>query len=231
MKYILNIILCLVLLAGCQAGNVASFWDGRSVAVEDIAASEEQFADFVSAAAKAPSQDALHAMDVLFDKLKEDAVDYFIYAEWMNAFYDILSPCRSALLYGKAVERLVSDGILTENEYAPFLRRLEWMQLNTEGSPAMVPGCSHFDTRTLVLVLDLGCPSCREALEKLGAAPEWNGVRKIAVGLGNGPQPTVPGWKYLFPENGNACFDLHSSPAYFVVAAGGVVEKGYTPAL
>jgi hypothetical protein len=129
------------------------------------------------------------------------------------------------------VERLVSDGILTENEYAPFLRRLEWMQLNTEGSPAMVPGCSHFDTRTLVLVLDLGCPSCREALEKLGAAPEWNGVRKIAVGLGNGPQPTVPGWEYLSPENGNACFDLHSSPAYFVVAAGGVVEKGYTPAL
>lgn len=224
-------ILCLALLSGCQTGNVASFWDGRSVVVEDIAASEEQFAEFASAAAKALPQDALHAMDVLFDKLKEDPVDYFIYAEWMDAFYDILSPCRSALLYGKAVERLVSDGILTDNEYAHFQKRLEWMQFNTEGSPAMVPGCSRFESRTLVLVLDLGCPSCREALEKLGSAPEWNGVRKIAVGLGNGPQPSVSGWEYLFPENGTSCFDIHTSPIYFVVAPDGTVEKGYTSAL
>lgn len=232
MKYIFNIILCLALLSGCQTGNVASFWDGRSVAVDDIAAAEDQFADFASAAVSAQPQDALHAMDVLFDKLKQDAVAYFIYAEWMDgAFYNILSPCRSALLYGKAVERLVSDGILVENEYAPFLRRLEWMQLNAEGSPATVPGCARFDARTLVLVLDLGCPSCREALEKLGNAPEWNGVRKIAVGLGNGPQPSVSGWEYLFPENGTSCFDIHTSPIYFVVAPDGTVEKGYTPAL
>lgn len=232
MKRTLTAVLCLALLAGCRAPGVGEFWNTHSIDYSDIHAAEEQFADFAELAVAAPAEEALAAMDVLFDKLKQDTVAYYVYAEWMDgAFYNLLSPCRDATLYGKAVDRMVADGILTENDYAPYLRRREWIGFNREGSTAFVPGASPFDTRTLVLVLDLGCPSCREALEKLGADPQWEDVRKLAVGLGFGPAPEVPGWEYLFPENGMSVFDIGMTPVYFVAAADGTVESGYTLAL
>jgi hypothetical protein len=54
---------------------------------------------------------------------------------------------------------------------------------------------------------------------------------KVAVGLGYGPKPEVPGWEYLFPENGTTVFDMHMTPVFFVVSADGTVESGYTPAI
>ena len=77
----------------------------------------------------------------------------------------------------------------------------------------------------------MSCPSCREALQKLAEDPQWNDVKKLAVCLGYGPQPSVPGWDYLSPENGDVVFDLHMTPVYFVIAADGTVEHGYTLAL
>lgn len=232
MKYLSTVIPCLVLLAGCQAQDVSTYWDTKSIDYSDIRAAEDRFADFAELAASAPEQDALAAMDVLFDKMKEDTVAYYIYSDWMDgAFYTVLSPCRSVTLYGKAVDRIVADGILDASECEPFLQKREWIQYNLEGMKAIVPGLSLIDTRTLVLVLDLGCPTCREALETLGADPQWSDTRKVAIGLGYGPQPAVPGWEYLFPENGPAVFDIQMTPVYFVVAADGSVESGYAPAL
>ena len=97
--------------------------------------------------------------------------------------------------------------------------------------PVGLPVRSLRTARTLVLVLDLGCPTCREALETVATDPQWDGLQKLAVGLGYGPKPEVPGWEYLFPENGTTVFDLHMTPIYFVVNADGTVESGYTPAL
>lgn len=232
MKNFVAAILCLALLAGCQAGGVGNFWEKHSIDYTDIRAAEDQFADFAERAVAAPEEEALAALDALFDQLQKDTMGYYIYSEWMDgAFYNLLSPCRNATLYGKAVDRMVADGVLTENEYAPYLRRREWIGYNLEGAQAFVPGMSSSDTRTLVLVLDLGCPSCREALEKLGNDPQWEGIRKLAVGLGYGLHPEVPGWEFLFPENGTAVFDIGMTPVYFVVAADGTVERGYTLAL
>ena len=232
MKHFSTAVLCLALLAGCQAQDVSTFWNTRNIDYSDIRAAEEQFADFAELAASAPEQDALAAMDVLFDKMKEDTVAYYIYSEWMDgAFYTLLSPCRSAALYGKAVDRIVADGILTAGECEPFLQKREWMQYNQEGTKAFVPGLSLTGTRTLVLVLDLGCPTCREALETLGADPQWSSIRKVAICLGYGPEPAVPGWEYLFPENGTTVFDIDMTPIYFMAAADGSVESGYAPAI
>lgn len=232
MRNSLTAVLCLALLTGCQAAGVGNFWEKHSIDYTDIRAAEDQFADFAELAAAAPAEEAFTALDDLFDRLKQDTVAYYIYSEWMEgAFYNLLSPCRSAALYGKSVDRIVADGVLTENDYAPYLRRREWIGYNLEGAQAFVPGMSSFDARTLVLVLDLGCPSCREALEKLGGDPQWEDVRKLAVGLGYGPHPGVPGWEFLFPENGMAVFDIGMTPIYFVVAADGTVERGYTLAL
>lgn len=232
MKSTLTSVLCLALLAGCQAAGVGQFWNTHSIDYSDIRAAENQFADFAELAVSAPEEEALAALDVLFDKLKQDTVGYYLYSEWMDgAFYNLLSPCRNVTLYGKAVDRIVADGILQPYECEPFLQRREWIQYNQEGAKAFVPGLSRFDARTLVLVLDLGCPSCREALETVAADPQWSGLDKLAVGLGYGPKPEVPGWEYLFPENGSAVFDIHMTPIYFVAAADGTVESGYTPAL
>ena len=232
MKHFPTAILCLALLVGCQATGVGNFWNRHSIDISDIDDAEEQFADFAELAASAPAEDALAALDVLFDKLKQDTLAYYLYSEWMDgAFYNLISPCRSASLYGKAVDRFVADGILTTDECEPFLRRREWIGYNLEGTKAIVPGLAQIDTRTLVLVLDLGCPSCREALETVSADPQWDGLRKIAVGLGYGPRPEVPDWDYLFPENGRTVFDINMTPVYFVAAADGTVEHGYTLAL
>ena len=231
MKNFTTAVLCLAFLAGCQASGVSRFWDTHSIDCSDIRAAEHQFADFAELAVSAPEQDAFSALDVLFDKLKQDTAAYYLYSDWMNAFYTLLSPCRNASLYGKAVDRIVADGILDTFECEPFLQRREWMQYNLAGTKAFVPGFSRFDTRTLVLVLDLGCPTCREALETVAADPQWKGVKKLAICLGYGIKPAVPGWEYLFPENAGTVFDIQMTPVYFVVSADGVVESGYTPAL
>ena len=232
MKKFIIAVLCLALLAGCRASGVGDFWNTHSIDYSDIHAAEEQFADFAELTIPAPEEDALAALDVLFDKLKQDTVAYYIYSEWMDgAFYNLLSPCRSATLYGKAVDRMAADGVLTPSDCEPYLQRREWIQYNQEGAQAVVPGWVPAGVRTLILVLDMGCPSCREALEKLSADPQWVGVKKTAVCLGWGPEPSVPGWDYLFPENGSAVFDIHMTPIYFVAAADGTVERGYTLAL
>ena len=232
MRHSAVFILCLVLLTGCQASGIRGFWNDVPLLENDLSVSEDRFASFAEQAVSAPEEDALAAMDDLFDKMKQDPVAYYIYTEWMDgSFYSPLSPCRNAVLYDKAVDRIVADGILSADECEPFLQKREWILYNREGAKATVPGISDFDTRTLVLVMDLSCPSCREALQKLAEDPQWNDVKKLAVCLGYGPQPSVPGWDYLFPENGDVVFDIHMSPFYFVVAADGTVESGYAPAL
>lgn len=230
MKHFAVFFLCLALLAGCQASDIRGYWADVPLLEDDLRVSEDRFADFAEKAVAAPEEDALAAMDLLFDRLTHDAVAYYIYSEWMEAaFYSALSPCRSPLLYDKAVERRVADGIFDTDECEPFLRRREWLQYNREGAKATVPGMSHPDTRTLVLVLDLSCPSCREALETLAEDAQWNGYKKVAVCLGYGPRPSVPGWEYISSENASAVFDIHMTPVYFVLAADGTVERSYAP--
>ena len=225
-------ILCLALLMGCQASGIRGFWNNVPLLEADISLSEDRFADFAELAVAAPEADALAAMDVLFDRLKQDPVAYYVYAEWVDgAFYNPLSPCRSASLYGKAVQRIVADGVLEMNECEPFLQKREWIQYNQPGAQAMVPGISSFDSRTLVLVLELSCPSCRQALERLYSDPQWAGMRHLAVCCGRGSQPDIPGWEYLSPNNPTVVFDPNVTPVYFVVAADGIVEQGYTAAL
>ena len=231
MRKIFAIAAAALLIISCGRTGVAAFWDTHSIDYSDIDAAENQFADFAELAVAAPENEALTAMDVLFDKLKEDEVAYYIYSDWMvGAFYNLLSPCRSPLLFSKAVERIVTDGVLTTTACEPFIRRRDWIQYNCEGQPATVPGIN-IKGRTLVLVLDLGCSSCREALEKLWADSRWDGLRHVAVGCGFGPTPTVEGWEYVISDNASVVFDPKMTPIYFVVGEDGMVEVPYSLAL
>jgi len=231
MRRILLLLVLLPTLFSCRSNGVRDFWPAEGIAYDDIDAAKDRLARFAELAVAAPQPEALAAMDVLFDSLLTDPVAYYLYSDWMDAaFYSLHSPCRDADLYGKAVDRMVSDSVLTDADCAPFLQKREWLRLNRKGRPATLPG-GPVTERTLVLVLDLGCPSCREALETLAADPRWSGVPKRAIGCGYGPRPDVPGWDYRFPGDAAAVFDPHLTPVYFVVAADGTVEQPYTLAI
>ena len=220
------LLISLALLVGCQGAGVKSFWKTHQINLDDIQLEETQFASFAQLAVESPEQDAMEALDGLFDILREDEVMYYVYTDWMDAvFYSLLSPCRSAALYSRAVEHMVGDGILTGSDIDVRLQRKEWINYNTKGATAIVPGAV-IRERTLVLVLDQGCPSCKEALTKLSA--DWNDVRRIAICCGIGPPPIQHGWEYLTDNQSGAVFDPKMTPIYFVVAADGTVETPYT---
>lgn len=232
MKYAAQVILCLAFLTGCRASGIGGYWNNCPLLDNNLSICEERFADFAELAVASPQADALAAMDALFDRLKQDTVAYYIYSEWMDgAFYNLLSPCRNATLYTKAVDRIVADAVLSTAECEPFLKKRQWIGYNLPGERAAVPGCPSFTDRTLVLVLDLSCSSCRQALEKLSSEAQWAGIRHLAVCCGYGPHPDFPGWDYVYAENPSAVFDPGLTPIYFIVAADGTVESGYLPAL
>lgn len=231
-KRLFTVLLSILVLLCCGRPSVKGYWNRHDISFNDLRAAEDQFADFAELASSAPEVESLAELNVLFDRLRSETVLYYTYSEWMDdAFYSILSPCRNAALYTEAVDRIVSDGILDMIECEPFLQKREWIQYNQVGQTFTIPGISSISEKTLVLVLDLSCPSCRKALSKLADAPEWAGMRHLAVGCGNGPDPEIPGWDYIFPENAETVFDIRMTPVFFVVAPDGTVEIPYTPAL
>ncbi len=233
--------LALAFLCSCNSGDLRSFWKDVPLLETDIRVSESRLAQFAELAVRAPESEALASLDILFDRLKENEVAYYVYCDWMDgAFYSIFSPCRNARLYSKAVDRMALDGIHSNSSLAPFLQRREWIQYNQKGLRATVPGVSFGNSetnrampqKTLVLVLDLSCPSCREALTRMASAPEWDGARHIAICCNYGPVPDIPGWEYISDKEAvSAVFDPEMTPVYFVTDADGIVETPYTLAL
>ena len=232
MRFFATAALSLALLAGCQAPGLREYWTGVPLLEDDISVSEDRFAQFTELAVSSPEEDALAALDLLFDRMKEDGVAYYIYAEWMEAaFYNPLSPCRNVTLFTHAVNRIAADGILNDDECRPFIQKRDWMQLNQKGHPALVPDVVLEGASTLVLVLDASCPSCREALTKLGEDKKWEDFRKVAVLCGYGPEPEIPGWEYIRPKAAEAVFDIHFTPVYFTVNSDGIVTESYKLAI
>lgn len=238
--YLILLALSLCLFSACKSSGekakpLAGFWQDQPLLSEDFRASEDRFADFAERCAAAPEEEALAALDTLFDRLKaEDEVAYYIYAGWMEgAFYNPLSPCRSEALFAAAVGRIERDGILSEDECRPFQQKRRWMSLNRVGEQAVLPDGVLEDAgrRTLVLVLDLSCPSCREALTVLAADERFADYHRLAVCCGHGPLPEVPGWDYRAPGRYTDVFDIRMTPFYFLLDADGRVTAPYTPAL
>lgn len=227
-RFTIILLLSLASLSGCQRGGVSGYWSENGIGYDDYDAAQDRFAVFAEKAVAAGPDEAYDEIDVLFDSLKTDEVAYYIYTDWIDAaFYNPLSPCRNADLYGKAVERILSDGILSGRETDSFTRHLDWIQYNRVGDDAYLPEVALDGHRTLVLVLDLSCPSCRESLSRMADSPEWTDVRRVAIGFGYGPHPDVPGWEYHYPETASSVFDPAITPVYFVVSADGKVESTY----
>lgn len=232
MKPLSGVLLSLLVLASCQNGGVKGFWDSVPLLEDDVHISEERFADFSELAVASPEKDAKAALDKLFNRLSEDEVAYYVYTEWIEeAFYSILSPCRNADLFTYAARRIDVDGIVDGRTRERMLREAAWMEYNQVGFPAIIPGVATPCQRTLVLLLDPGCPSCQVALETMSANPEWTDVARIAVCRAGGLRPDVKGWEYVYLAHPEAIFDPTFTPVYFVISEDGLIEQSYTPVL
>lgn len=229
MKRFAAVLVILLSLSGCKDGDILNYWERNGIEYGDIKAAQKRFTAFAVQAAAAPVQDAEAAIDGLFDMLQTDTVAYYIYSEWMTVtFYSPFSDCRSPALFAKVAQRLRSDGIYSEYDCFPLSLKSEWMSFNLPGERATVPSVTLDGRRTLVLVLDQGCPSCRAHLGELVSRPEWKDVRRVALCIGSGPAPEVPGWEYFFPQEPSAFFDPEQTPLYYVVSSDSLVEIPYT---
>lgn len=232
MHRLLSVIIVLSILTGCRATGIRGFWDNVPLMEQDLRVSEDKYADFAELTLKVPVEDALAEFENLYGRLRQDTMSYYLYSEWLEeAFYNIYSPCRNAALFSRGVEHLIADGIMPADEYEPFVRKRDWMQLNLKGERAVVPGIETGCGRLLVLVLDITCPTCREALTSLGSNPDFADARHVAVCYGHGFQGEDPGWEFVFPENFTSFFDSQMTPVYFVVNETGEVEQSYSLAL
>lgn len=228
MRRIGVIFLSVILICGCRESRIVDYWNENGIDYSDVDAAQDRFAVYAELANAAKLPEAEASMDVLFDMLKEDEVAYYLYIDWLGAaFYNPLSPCRNPDIYAKAVGRISSDGILSEGERFMFEKRRDWSQMNKQGSPAVVPGIQLDGRRTLVLVVNLSCPSCMESLRSMASAPEWADVRRVAVCCGFGPAPETEGWEYTFLEDPSEYFDIELTPVYYVVSEDSLVESSY----
>ena len=228
MKRLAVIFLLLSALTGCRDARVKYFWYTHDIDYSEVDSARSQFIDYAALASLADTSVARASIDRLYDKLVKDEVAYYLYAEWVEGiFYHPFSPYRSAPIFSRAVERMGTDGIFSEDECFPYRQRLAWMRLIREGEKASVPGVSLDGRRTLVAVADLGCHSCIEALDSLATDGKWADVRRVAISCGHGPEFPLQGWERVLPERTRDVFDTRFAPFCFVVSADGVVESSY----
>lgn len=230
-KILLALFALATLNSGCrQSSGIRNYWSERSVDIEDIHAAEEQFTDFAELAVAAPEADACVAIDRLLKKAGRDEVTFLVYSDWIaRAFGLIASPCYSVPLFVHSANAVLSKqkpGSYLAEEYRA---KLEFCLHNQAGSKAELPIQYDFAERSLFLVVNQGCPSCRKAMDRL--ASEFSGkAHLVALCHGRGPLPESQGWECVRLPDDQRIFDTAQSPFYFVTSADGTVELPYKSA-
>ena len=226
-----------MLLSGCKGPGARSYWDTHSTDVEDYRVSEEEFADFAELTLAMSPEKAREEIDRLYEKIGDDAVSYIIYSEWIaGAFYSMLSPCMDKDLYVYAADRMLRERVLDDYDLEVVGLRRENCLHNRKGMTAEIPALWDREgnemtvplvQKTLFLVVDQDCPSCTEAMTRF-ISPQWADTWLIALCIGRGPLPVEPGWDCYLMDRDQRFIDTSASPFYFVTAADGTVETGYT---
>lgn len=239
LSYAAAALLLAVLTVSCKTPSVKGFWDRHTPEISNISAAEDEFAEFAELAVAAPEQDAKEEIDHLFDLLKADEVAYYVYTEWVvRAFYSSASPCRNCPLFVYSMTRILGDGIVDGYDAELYSRFVTACQTNHVGDKLVLPSLSDrvgnsisidLGQPIIFLVIDLSCPSCLKALEKLaGEHPE---ARHIALCSGYGGFPKVEGWEYFRVHETEGVYDVSAAPFYFIANADGIIEETYTRAL
>lgn len=238
-RFLLTFAAIAAIISGCRdnTSGIRGYWSERDLDLTDVAAAEEEFADFAELAVKAPEKDAFAAIDMLLKKASEDEVVYLVYADWIaQGFATLASPCHSCNLFVYAADRMLKDKKYTGYYCQEYEKRREFCLHNRVGDKAELPmledGAGNsisvpLEQRTLFLAVDQDCPSCKESMSKF-VSPKWNETRLVALCYGHGPLPVEPNWDCyrLSPEQN--ILNTAEGPFFFVTTAEGTIEITYT---
>ena len=225
------------IISGCRGNQgVRGYWSTRTLDLDNYAAAEEEFTDFAELAVQAPEKDAFVAVDRLLKKAGEDEVTYLVVTDWIvRGFSYIASPCHSCAIFVHAADKILSQGIVGQYEAGEIRRNREFCLHNRVGDktelPLLTDGDVHdipLDRRTLFLVVDQDCPSCRQSFQKF-SSPEWSGTALTGLCYGHGPLPEMEGWNFYRIENDQTLLDVRQAPFFFLNAPDGTIEISYTP--
>ena len=201
--------------------------------MDNYKAAEEEFADFVELASAAPQADAFAAVDMLLKKARKDDVTYIIYADLiMRGFSSIGSPCRSCPVFLHAADNVLSHGIPSGDLTAKYQKRRNFCLHNNVGDVAEIPklvgdASVQISSRTLVIVVDQDCSTCRQSMDRF-SSEKWDGTTRIALCYGHGPIPEQPGWECYQMSRSQTLLDTAEAPLFYVISPDGKVEISYT---
>ena len=222
------------IISGCRNNSgVRGYWSSRTLDVDNYKTAEEEFADFVELASAAPQADAFAAVDMLLKKARKDDVTYIIYADLiMRGFSSIGSPCRSCPIFLHAADNILSHGIPSGDMATRYQKRKELCLHNNVGETAEIPRLVgnttlNFDRRTLVLVVDQDCSTCRQSMDKF-SSDKWDDAALVALCYGHGPLPEQPGWECYQMSRSQTLLDTAEAPLFYVISPDGKVEISYT---
>lgn len=225
---------CTIIISGCRTNSgIRGYWSDRDLDLEDYPSAEEEFTDFVELASKAPEKDAFAAIDILLKKARKDDVTYIVYADLiLKGFSSIASPCRSCPIFLHAADNILSHGIPSGDMTERYRKRRNLCLHNNVGDIAEIPALKdpreiEFKRRTVVLVVDQDCSSCRQSMKRF-SSDKWDGTDKIALCYGRGPLPELPGWEILQISSAQTLLDTREAPLFYVVSPEGRVEISYT---
>ncbi|MBO4434077.1 MAG: DUF5106 domain-containing protein [Bacteroidales bacterium] len=222
------------IISGCRDNSgIRGYWSSRELDIDNYDAAEEEFADFVELAVQAPEADANAAVDRLLKKARKDEVTYLIYADWIiRGFSSIASPCQSCGIFVHAADKVISQDIAHGETLERYRLRREVCLHNRVGDKAELPSLKDstlaIEGRTLVLVVDQDCPSCRESMKRFDS-PKWEGTSKIALCYGYGRLPEEAGWLCRRILTEQSIIDIREAPFFYVISPDGTVEISYTP--
>ena len=223
-----------VIISGCHdTSGVRGYWSSHTPDISDYAAAENEFADFALLAVQAPEKDAFAAIDMLLDKARKVDVTYLVYTDLIaRGFSVIASPCHSCAIFQHAAGKILKQGILDGFAAEDYKLRLESCLHNRVGDRAEIPTCEEdpvaLDVRTLFLVVDQDCPTCRESMQKF-SGDEWSNTCRIALCYGRGPLPDTEEWECHRLAPDQTIIDTRQGPFYFVSSPNGTIEISYTP--
>ena len=236
-KVALALVAAAAIFSGCRdLSGVRGYWYSRTPDISNYSAAEDEFAEFAELAVAASLKDANYAVDMLLKKAAEDEVTYYVYTDLISrAFSLIASPCHNCDIFVHAADNILSKGILSPYSSEEYRTSREFCLLNRLGEKVLLPQVIRDGApvdiplvqRTLFLVVDQDCSTCRKSMSILSR--QWSDLSLVALCYGRGPLPEEPLWDCYHISRDQKILDVRQGPFWFISSDKGTIEVTYSP--